>query len=358
MRAGLLRLLLLGGVAGIGSAQQLQTAFERGFALWQQGKYADAVSALRLWTQAHPRDGEAFVLLARCWLRLGDTVAAVRALDSALQAGWNDTTQLAGEWRFLERHRDGQRVVAALRRQAAAMGNVGVEFAPQRRLGRYFVLYPPRYSLQRRYYLVLLLHGNGQAPGQLFAWARQWQTEDMLIVAPEAPYVRLRPTLNAAALRFSALGEELGAADSLREEILAATAEWYQEVVEEAFQRFPLRRALPVVVGFSQGGFMAMVLLARQPGAYAGAALVAPSYYPEGKVLERLPELRRYGVSLLLLHGRQDPIVPFQTAELLANAFAHAGVEYEFLPFEGVHWPSAEATEALRQWLRKILQRY
>jgi predicted esterase len=74
-------------------------------------------------------------------------------------------------------------------------------------------------------------------------------------------------------------------------------------------------------------------------------------------VIERLHLLRRYGVELLLLHGRQDPIVPPQTAELFANALQNAGVAHELFLFDGEHWASPEATQRLRQWLVRLLQR-
>ncbi|MDW7996796.1 MAG: prolyl oligopeptidase family serine peptidase [Bacteroidota bacterium] len=343
-----------------GVAQEPYTAFERGYALWQQGRYAEATRELYQWTEAHPRDGHAFMLLARCQLRRGDTTAALRALEGALRTGWNDTTVLAGEaeWRFLERHPKGRRLLAEARRRAIAMGQVGLRTTLQQRFGRYFVLYPPGYDTARRYSLVLLLHGNSQAPAQLFSWAREWQPEDAIIVAPEAPYVRLRPTLDAAALRFSALGEELGVPDSLREDVISLAADWYHGAVQDAVRHLSVRRSLPVVVGFSQGGFMAAVLVARYPEAYAGAVLVGASYYPEGRVLERLPEIRRYGIAFLVLHGRQDPIVPFQTAELFVNALRQAGVDHEFFPFTGEHWASEEATQRLHRWLRELLKRY
>lgn len=357
------RVELLGVVlAGIsfGWAQELQTAFERGFALWQQQRYAEAASAFRLWTEANPRDWEAFLLLARCLLRQADTAAALQALRSALAAGWIDTTRILpeAEWRFLGHHREGRALIADLRRRSASSGRREIVVARQERFGRYVVFYPERYDTLRRYTLVVLLHGNGQAPSQLFNWIRQWQGEELLVVAPEAPYVRLRPTLNAAALRFSALGEELGAPDSLRESIIAAAAEWYHAVAQDAQRRLPVRRALPLVVGFSQGGFMAAVLLAQHPEAYAGAALVSASYYAEGRVLERLPEIRRHGLAFLVLHGYEDSIVPFQTAQLFVNALAQAGVEHEFVPFAGGHWASPEATEHMRQWLLRMSRRY
>lgn len=347
-------------VGGIG-AQELQTAFERGYALWQQGRYTEAAEAFRLWTAANPRDWEAFILLARCLLRQADTPAALQALQGAVRAGWVDTTLIISEpeWRFLERHRQGRSIVQGLRHRAAVYAGVDTVLIRQERLGRYFVLYPERFDTVRRYHLVLLLHGNSQAPSQLYSWVREWQHEDMLVVIPEAPYVRLRPTLNAAALRFSALGEELGVLPvELREDIIAVTAEWYHAVVQDARQRLPVRRALPLVVGFSQGGFMAAVLVSRHPEAYAGAALVAASYYPEGRVLERLPEIRRYGVSFLLMHGSQDPIVPFQTTQLFANSLAQAGIEHEFFAFTGGHWASPEATQRLREWILQLQRRY
>lgn len=352
----------LGLLLGIASAwgQSLQSAFELGYSLWNQGRYAEAARAFQQWTEAQPHDREAFLLLARCQLRRGDTVAALQALEGALRAGWSDTTLVGAEpeWSFLRQHPRGTRLLAELRRRAKGYGRVGTAFVPQERLGRYFVLYPPDYDTTRRYSLIVLLHGNSQEPAQLFAWARQWQPPDVLVIAPEAPYVRLRPTLNAAALRFSALGEELGAPDSLRREILQMTVEWYHSVVRDALRRFPVRRMLPIVVGFSQGGFLAAELLARHPDAYAGAALVAASYYPEGMLLERVSELRRFGASILLLHAVDYPIVPYQTAELLANALARAGVEFELFSFRGGHWASAEATERLRRWLQQLLRRY
>ena len=36
-------------------------------------------------------------------------------------------------------------------------------------------------------------------------------------------------------------------------------------------------------------------------------------------------------------HGRQDPILPFSGAEALHEAFASAGADVEFMPFDGGH---------------------
>jgi predicted esterase len=346
------------GVSAL-QAQSLQSAYEYGYGFWQRQQYDSAIVWLERWVTALPRDTSAWVLLARCRLRTGDTARALEALSRAIQAGLSDTAlaRTYPEFSAPLRSRQGRLLQQQLLSAVAERGPVAVEFAPQERFGRYYILYPPGYSAERRYHLIVLLHGNSQAPEMLFRWARQWQPQDAIIVAPEAPYVRLRPTLNAAALRFSALGEELQAPDSLREDIIISSARWYHSVAEHARRTFPLKRALPVVVGFSQGGFMAGVLLAQYPYAYAGAALVSASYYPEGKVIERLHLLRRYGVELLLLHGRQDPIVPPQTAELFANALQNAGVTHELFLFDGEHWASPEATQRLRQWLVRLLQR-
>jgi dipeptidyl aminopeptidase/acylaminoacyl peptidase len=50
-------------------------------------------------------------------------------------------------------------------------------------------------------------------------------------------------------------------------------------------------------------------------------------------------------VPVLLLHGTNDSVVPFDQSQMMANALKAAGKPYELIPLEGEdHWLSTSAT--------------
>jgi len=316
-------------------------------------EYASAIPLLERWIAASPNDPDAAVHLARCYARTGRANECSMALQLAVANGLNDVEVAIRHPDFdsLRGSVPFRTFVEQTRLRKNDMFPAIV--IPQRRFGKYRVYYPPGYTQAngKRYRLVVLLHGNGHNSEFMLSWGRGLGLDNCILVCPDAPYVKIRESITSFRDRYSAAAEGFGVPDSMMPDIVTLSSAWYQDVVKDAQQRFPVTLDKPVIIGFSQGGYYAHVVGTRYPETYGGIVSVCGSMYPEGKVLERYDKLRTYGVDVLVAHGRQDDVVPFQTAQLILGALESSKVNVVFVPFEGKHWPTPEVNAAIRQWI-------
>jgi phospholipase/carboxylesterase len=103
-----------------------------------------------------------------------------------------------------------------------------------------------------------------------------------------------------------------------------------------------------VLLGFSQGAAMALNVTTR-PGALAVAGLVGCSGYPHPAWEPRAG----LASPVLLSHGRQDPVVPYQASEALRDQLQGAGAAVELLAFEGGHAIDPDLFPAMRRFLSR-----
>jgi phospholipase/carboxylesterase len=99
-----------------------------------------------------------------------------------------------------------------------------------------------------------------------------------------------------------------------------------------------------VLGGFSQGSMLATDVALRLPEPPAGLVIWSGTLLCEEHWKALMPN--RAGLRVIQSHGRQDQILPFAAAEWLRDALTAAGLNVEFLPFNGPHTISQAAIEA------------
>lgn len=226
------------------------------------------------------------------------------------------------------------------------------QWCAQTRWGRYSVLRPAVLAPGKLYRLVFMLHGNGHGTEVMIQWAKGLRLQDVIFVCPEAPYVKLNETMAAKEPKYSAMADALGVPDSLMEETIRMSAQWYYDVLRHAqttLPVFPNEKA--ILVGFSQGGFYSHVLATRYPDAFESVVSVCASMYAPGKVLERYPALCTYDIDFLVVHSTEDKTVPLQTAELIKNGLEQSKLKYTYWTTPGGHTITSEATNYIKQWI-------
>jgi phospholipase/carboxylesterase len=110
-----------------------------------------------------------------------------------------------------------------------------------------------------------------------------------------------------------------------------------------------------VLGGFSQGAMVCTDLTLRQDEAPAALAIFSGTLICEAEWKARA--VRRKGLRVLQSHGRTDPLLSFSDAEALRDLLRAAGLDVEFLPFDGPHSIPEEALDRLGALLVWLLER-
>jgi phospholipase/carboxylesterase len=186
---------------------------------------------------------------------------------------------------------------------------------------------------------LLLLHGTGGNENDLLQLGRA--------IVPGAALLSPRGKVleNGMPRFFRRLAE--GVFD--QEDLTLRTRE-LSEFIDAASKNYGIDRTRLFAVGFSNGANMAASVLLRFPDKLAGAILIR-AMVPF--VPKQAPDLRDKPV--LLLNGREDPIVPTVQAEELAGIFKSAGADITLHWERAGHALTQGDVSLARDWLSRIL---
>lgn len=185
---------------------------------------------------------------------------------------------------------------------------------------------------------LLLLHGTGGDENDLLQIGA--------MISPGSPLLspRGRVLENGMPRFFRRLAEGVFDEEDLRYRALELG-----EFVEAARDRYGIDA--PVAVGYSNGANIAAALLLMNPRALSGAILLR-AMVP----LTDPPAAHLDGKPVLILSGRQDPIVPADNADALVAMLSTAGakVDHRILPVG--HQLSQADVALARTWLAEAKQ--
>lgn len=110
-----------------------------------------------------------------------------------------------------------------------------------------------------------------------------------------------------------------------------------------------------VLGGFSQGAMITTDVALRLEEPPGGLVVLSGTLLIED--VWRAKAAARAGLPVFQSHGRQDPVLPFKAAEWLQALFSEAGMQHEFVPFDGGHTIGPEALERLGDFLTRQVTR-
>ncbi len=169
--------------------------------------------------------------------------------------------------------------------------------------------------------LVVFLHGFGSSGDDLLGLGQHWQTQlpGVTFAAPNAPFVSDAgfgyQWFSLAGVSEQNRPERIDRARAALDNTLAKT------FTEHAFN--PQQGQL-VLVGFSQGAIMALDLLVNNRLPLAGVvAFSGRLATPEPWAASNTPSL--------LIHGKADPVIPWQSSEQASSRLKAAGFNTSLL---------------------------
>jgi phospholipase/carboxylesterase len=109
-----------------------------------------------------------------------------------------------------------------------------------------------------------------------------------------------------------------------------------------------------VIAGFSQGGAMALQTALRYPLRLAGIMALS-TYLPLRNTLADEASAANKDIPILMCHGRQDPVVPFELGDTSRQLLIDQHYAVDFRTYNMPHSVCAEEVVDISAWLQKIL---
>lgn len=197
---------------------------------------------------------------------------------------------------------------------------------------------------------VLALHGWGASAHDLVGLAPVLNRGEALVLSPQGS-VGIRIPGGPLGYGWYPLGE--GTQGSPEE--FARASEQVLAFLDAAQESYPIDPQKIVLLGFSQGGTLALDLALRDSSRFAGLAALS-SWLPEEVAAQIQPDSAHQSLPVLVVHGTEDPMVPVDRARESRQRLTEIGVLLTYREHEMGHEICAEALRDIITWLdEKVL---
>jgi phospholipase/carboxylesterase len=210
----------------------------------------------------------------------------------------------------------------------------------------YLTVYPDRYEEGAAYPLIFLLHGYGADMHDLAGLAQALSPAGYLYVLPNGPL----PAFDGADVAARAWHERGGneTPESAREAVAALDG-----LVQEVLARYKVPAGQALLMGFSQGGAVALRYGLPRPAMFAGIAVLSGSLRRVEALLADLPVARKQ--RLFVAHGWADPLVPIAWSRRLVDLLEGIGYRPIYKTYRMSHHISPDLLADLRAWVVEAL---
>ncbi|RQW64490.1 alpha/beta hydrolase [Vibrio viridaestus] len=197
-------------------------------------------------------------------------------------------------------------------------------------------------------HVVILMHGVGSNGADMAELGSLWQPlfPNVQFISPNAPY---KADFGDGYQWFSIQGVT---PESRPKRIVDARSAC-DELLNEVFKEHKIDPQVDdvILVGFSQGSIMAMDILSSERFPVKG--IVAFS----GRLASPEPYIANKSVPVLLVHGKQDPVIPWFESESAASRLNSLGHEVEtFFEESTVHTISIDGAKKAAEFMLKLLK--
>jgi len=200
---------------------------------------------------------------------------------------------------------------------------------------------------------VIWMHGLGATNHDFDAVVPLLEAPDCRFVFPAAPLRSI--TINGGAQMPAWYDIVSTNAPPLREnaEHVAEASAAIEALIDREAER-GVQRSRIALVGFSQGGAMALHVGLRSQRRLAGVAVLSAYLLMPDKFDEHRTS-QSADMPFLFGHGTQDPVVPLSLGRAAYERLSRAGYAAAFGEYEMQHAMCLDEVKALKEWLRKAL---
>jgi predicted peptidase len=218
----------------------------------------------------------------------------------------------------------------------------------------YRILYPSDYDVNRKYPLVLLLHGAGERGndneaqlkwgGDLFVDSTNRVEYPAFVIFPQCPADDFWANIK----REPEKKDSLGGFSFVNSKQPRKSLGLVSRLVDSMAQTPQVNTKKMYVGGLSMGGMGTFEILWRKPKFFAAAFPICG-----GGSAEQV-KIYAKNFPVWVFHGASDPVVPVSNSRLMVKALKAAGAKVKYSEYPGVghdSWNNAFAEPEFLKWL-------
>ncbi len=211
----------------------------------------------------------------------------------------------------------------------------------------YLTLYPDGFKEDAAYPVLICLHGYGANKYDLTGLAETLDPVGYVYVFPNGPKIAFDGADPTSRAWFERGGKE--SPEGVREAMQA-----FDGLVQEVRPRYRVLPGQCLLLGFSQGGNLALRYGLPRPEMFAGIAVLSGSLRQVEELEPDLPASRTQ--PMFIAHGTADELIPVQWGRQLAAFLQEKGYRPNFKIYHGMgHHISLPLLADLRRWLTATL---
>lgn len=199
--------------------------------------------------------------------------------------------------------------------------------------------------------VLIVLHGFGEDGERMLARFTSLTASGLAVLAPDAPYpVEMRPQKPGESARIGHAWYQFTGDQQAFVASCATASEHVSRVLDDAAARHGLDASRVVLLGYSQGGYLAGLWALTDPRRFAG--LVAVSCRIKTEVLTPDALRAANGLKVLAIHGRSDPQVRLEPQQAAIDVLREHGFDARLHVYEGGHGLRREVAATAGDFVR------
>ena len=211
---------------------------------------------------------------------------------------------------------------------------------------RYLAVEPDDYRPDRRYPVVVLMHGYGASMADLASLSPAISPDGYVFIYPNGP-IQMQTGPGMTGYAWNSPGGSGDQRDTQR------TEEMLEGLFEDVVEAYDVAPGDSVLGGFSQGGMMTYRMGLPRPDLFAGLIILSSRVSEPEIVRQRLPDDRSQ--PLFVAHGTSDTMISVEDARKSRDFLEAEGYSPEYHEYPMGHEISQELLNDLVPWLKRVL---